>query len=784
MKTILTILLSALSLTIVYSQTIRGKIVDKDSKYQLIGANVILVGSDPINGTVTDVNGEFKLTNIPVGRNTLKITYIGYKEIVMPNIIVNTGKETVLQFEMEEQVFESEEVVITSVKDKAQVNNEMAVISARSFDIEETSRYAGSLNDPARMATNFAGVSGMNDSRNDIVIRGNSPLGLLWRLEGVDIPNPNHFANAGSTGGPISILNNNLLDRSDFMTGAFPSNYGNGLSGVFDLQMRSGNNEKREYMGQFGFNGAEFGAEGPFSKKSRASYLCNYRYADLSVFQKMGINLGTGDAVPVYQDLSFKINIPTKGKSKFTVWGIGGASIINVEAKDTTKESKSDNNYTAEYFQTKYGTQMGVAGASHTYYFNEKTFGKLNIAVSGNNIGIKQDSVSFADRSKHPYFGSGYLQNKVTVNYQLVKKFNSKNTLQSGFFVERYGFNYADSVLNGAYFRKIIDYKGSLFLMQAYSQLQHRFSDKLSWVGGIHYQQLTNNGTYAIEPRTGINWELNKRNSLSLGVGMHSQMQPAFLYFYQTRLADGSYIMSNEKLGFSRSNQIVLGYNNRVSENIRVKAETYYQSLYNVPVEMRSSSFSMLNAGSTFGIDRSDSLVNKGTGYNYGVELTAEKFFSKGYYFLLTGSLFESKYKGSDGVERNTAFNGNFVVNLLAGKEFALNKKSILAFDYKMTYAGGKREIPIDLAKSIQAGQTVFDMTQIYTKRMPSYFRTDIKVTFRLNGKKVTQEWIFSIQNFTNQQNVFQRVYVASERRRDTQYQLGFFPLIQYKILF
>lgn len=143
----------------------------------------------------------------------------------------------------------------------------MATVSARSFTVEETSRYAGSLNDPSRMAANYAGVSSTSDARNDIIIRGNSPLGVLWRLNGMEIPNPNHFGSLGTTGGPVSILNNNLLDKSDFLTGAFPAEYGNALAGVFDLQMRSGNNEKTEFLGQVGFNGFELGAEGPIGKK-------------------------------------------------------------------------------------------------------------------------------------------------------------------------------------------------------------------------------------------------------------------------------------------------------------------------------------------------------------------------------------------------------------------------------------------------------------------------------------------------------------------------------------
>jgi hypothetical protein len=252
------------------TQTIKGIIQDAQSKYPLIGANIIVVGTDPLIGTSTDGEGAFRLTNVPLGRQALKITYLGFQERVISNILVTSGKEVILTIDLEEQVITADEIVVTARRDKSETNNELATVSARSFDVEETSRYAGSRNDPARMAANFAGVSGANDARNDIVIRGNSPAGLLWRLDGINIPNPNHYGALGASGGPVSMLNNNVLDRSDFMTAAFPAQYGNALAGVFDLQLRSGNNEKREYLGQIGFNGFELGVEGPFSKQQQS----------------------------------------------------------------------------------------------------------------------------------------------------------------------------------------------------------------------------------------------------------------------------------------------------------------------------------------------------------------------------------------------------------------------------------------------------------------------------------------------------------------------------------
>ncbi|MCB0755344.1 MAG: carboxypeptidase-like regulatory domain-containing protein, partial [Flavobacteriales bacterium] len=316
------------SAVLAQTQTIRGVVTDQESRMPIIGAAVVVLGSDPIIGTTTDIDGNFKLPKVEVGRIDLEVTYLGYSPKTFNGLVLQAGKELVLNVQMQEMVVKQDEVVVTAARRKDEVLNTMTTVSARVFSTEEAERYAGTRNDVSRMATNFAGVRGANDATNDIVIRGNSPTGLLWRLEEIDIPNPNHFGNLGSTGGPVSMLNSNVLSNSDFLTGAFPSEYGNGISGVFDLKMRHGNNEKHEFLAQIGFNGLEVGAEGPFSRKSGASYLINFRYSTLALFALGGVDFGTGDAIPEYSDLSFKVRIPTKKAGIFSVFGMGGISSI------------------------------------------------------------------------------------------------------------------------------------------------------------------------------------------------------------------------------------------------------------------------------------------------------------------------------------------------------------------------------------------------------------------------------------------------------------------------
>jgi hypothetical protein len=764
------------------TQTIRGKVVDNQTKSGLPGVVVVLQDTGAMRSATSDVDGNFRLDNVPIGRHTLTFRFLGYKERSM-NVILTSGKEIVLNVELEESVYTTQEVVITDESGKNKPLNEMTTVSARSFTIEETSRYAGSLGDPSRMAANYAGISGANDSRNDVVIRGNSPMGLLWKLNGIDIPNPNHFGSFGSTGGPVSILNNNVLNNSDFLTGAFPAEYGNAVAGVFDLRTRNGNDEKYEFMGQVGFNGFELGAEGPISKKRGSSFLINYRYSTLELFSKIGVEFGTGVAVPHYQDLSFRMNFPTEKCGDFTFWGIGGLSYI--ELLDSESDTTKLDLYTLGGFDTYYGTRMGVAGFSHTLSLNSKSYSRFNFGVNVAQNYVRVDSIGWADMSFWPNYGSEFHKITFNANYTLNIKFNAKNTLKSGVQAENFYVSLIDSTELAPYvFRKIRDVKDQSVLLQAYTQWQHKFTDLLTLNIGVHGQFLELSNSLAIEPRAGVRWQLNEFNWLSFGTGLHSQMQPIFIYYNQTMLADGTYLLTNTDVGFSKAFHNVIAWDWNFGKSMRLKAEVYYQYLYNIPGLERPSIYSALNDGADFDSPGIDSLVNNGKGQNFGFELTVEKFYSKGYYFLWTTSLYESRFTPSDGIERQTAFSGNFVINLLGGKEFHIGTKHTISFDIKMNLAGGKRYIPIDLAASNATGFEQYDYANAFARRYDNYFRIDSKIGYILNGKHITQQWSVEFLNTTNNKNMFMQTWDQSSGTIKTTYQTGLLIIPAYRITF
>ena len=672
MEKLLSTFIIFISLTAAFAQqstqTVRGKVTDAASKAPVVGAVVQVMGSNPPIGASTDADGNFRLANVPVGRVGLKISFVGYEDSFAKDIIVNTGKEIILDLSMTESLTKLNEVTVTYKRseDATVTNNEMTTLSARPFNPSETLKYAGSLGDPSRMAANFAGVSGANDARNDIVVRGNSPSSLLWRLDGVNIPNPNHFGALGTSGGPVSMLNTNLLAKSDFMSGAFPAEYANALGSVFDLRLRKGNDEKREFLGQMAFNGLELGAEGPYSKKSKASYLINYRYSFLGLVSGLGFQIA---GTPYYQDFTFKTDIPVGKRGTLSAWTIGGRSNVDFFGKDVNTEGDA---YGDENENTRVKFSNGIAAVSYEHRFSDRTYGKLTFSGSRSTQQFNGDTVLYRGETKEilrefQTEQSEFTNDKASVNAFVSHKISAKDKVSGGVIIDLNRFELRNTQL----YPQTIDFRntdGNTMLSQGFVQWKHRFNEKLTLNSGVSLLHYALSNQSALEPRAGINYAVTPRSSLNVAYGLHSNLQPILTYFYQTRNPNGSYALTNKNLGFTRSHHFVVGYERSLTENVRLKVETYYQSLFNVPVERTPSYYSVLTEGADFAPTDKGNLVNEGTGRNYGVEMTLEKYFSNSYYFLVTGSLFESKYEGSDGIERNTPFNGKYVLNLLAGK--------------------------------------------------------------------------------------------------------------------
>jgi hypothetical protein len=762
-------------------QNIRGTVLDKLSQSTIIGASVQIYNKTENKGAATDENGNYVLAELAPDRYEIKVSYIGYKDVFVPNVVVTSGKEVILDISMEEDLKLMNEVVVKAYS-KNKTINDLATVSARTFSMEEVNRYAGGRSDPARLAANFAGVSAPDDSRNDIVIRGNSPVGVLWRIDGMNVTNPNHFASVGTTGGAVSALNTNLLKSSDFFTSAFPAEYGNAISGVFDLGLRNGNTQKRETTIQAGvITGLEATTEGPLHKANGSSYLVGYRYALAGVAQAVGVDIGT-TATPSYQDLSFKLNSGTTKFGRFSMFGILATSSISISGGNSGSlyGGKDGNDLSSK---------IGIIGVNHFKQLNKKSY--LSSIIGLNYAATDQINYG-SDRMTKESFTKEE-NNVAKTGYNFATSYNSK--ISSRLFVK---VGVQDELLGlKLYYRtkndinsdwqQVWDYDSYTHLAQAYVHAKYSFSDKITLNTGVHTQYFALNSSSSFEPRLGIKYELNPKSNLNFGYGLHAQMQPINVYFLQSQNADGTYSYNNEDLDFTKSHHFVLGYDLNPVKDWRLKAEVYYQHLYDVPVNTFSSSYSMLNTGASFKTDLEDQLTNAGTGYNYGAELTIEKFFSQGYYGLFTSSIYTSKYKGSDGVERNTAFNGKYVYNVLAGKEWKIGreKRNKISLDFKFTNAGGRAYTPIDLTASNAIGREVLS-SDAYSDFYDNYFRMDIKANYVLNSpkRKLSQTISLDIQNVTNHENVFSQNYNDLQQSINTTYQLGIFPNLVYKVQF
>lgn len=794
------------------TQVIRGRVIDKESGQGLnqVKIAVITLGRDSGKFALSDSTGEYALKDISVGRHNLLVTKEGYYEVTLQNIIISSAKEVILNIELIEAISSFDQTRIKA-RSRARLNNDNALISARPFTVDETDRFAGSRGDPARMASNFAGVQGADDSRNDIVVRGNSPQGVLWRLEGIDIPNPNHFAIPGTTGGPVSILNNKILANSDFFTGAFPAEYGNSTAGVFDLKMRNGNNKKYEYSTQFGFLGWDIMAEGPFSKKSKASFLFTYRYSTLAMFEALNIKIGT-DAVPRYQDASFKLNFPLGTRGNLAFFGIGGKSRIDIMISDQ-KESSSEI-YGEDDRDQLFGSSMGVIGATFLWNLNKRSYYRAVVSKSHQEVDAIHDLVfrtktdSFMRDDKLVYkfrldslkkiLDYRFRVNTTGANMFVNVKFNSRTNMRYGVNITAYDFKFRDSAYtfdqsDPNYNKWFVRWKsdGTGLTIMPYAQVKWQALPKLSVSAGLTAQYLmiadkasnkSTSNSELIQPRLGMRYQINKKQSLNFGFGVHSQMQPAYTYYF---ILPGNNEPHNLSMGLTRSIHYILGYDLAIGKDKRFKTEVYYQQLSNIPVEKRSSSFSLANTGTGFTRFFPDTLLNNGSGFNYGIEFTFEKSFTKGYYYISTLSLFEAKYRGSDGVLRNSDFNTNYAYNALIAKEWKTGKRSVFNLGGKITTAGARRYSPMDTAASAKKREYIEQDSLKNSLRFgSSYFRLDLRISYKINAKKVTHEFAIDFVNMTNRRNILKYSYISEAPYYRQEYQLGFLPLFYYKLDF
>lgn len=788
------------------TQTVRGTLIDTDSKRPLIGASVVIIGTNPLIGTVTDIDGIFRLEEVPTGRIALELAYLGYEGRTVSGIVVNSGKEVVLELEMEESIVKIDEVVVTATKNKGEAINDMATVSARSISPEQTNRYAGGFNDPSRIMSNFAGVTSTQDGSNDIIVRGNSPKYVQWRLEGVQITNPNHFADPSAVGGAVSTLNNNLLANSDFYTGAFAPEYGDVLSGVYDVRLRAGNNEQFESVFGFGLLGTDLTLEGPFKKGYGGSYIVNYRYSTATIIDQLGLIPDVG--VPKFQDAAFKVVLPTEKMGVFSMFALGGkSSFLFEDVTPSIWETPGDasmNENIREDFEK--GAYLLNTGLNHTLPISDNSYIKTTLAYSIEGIEddiFQSDVINFYDDQGifekdsiiNTHLGYKNRLKKSTYRGAITyhHKINARHKLQLGTKYALFNYDLEQSLLPKEAVNRftLADFDGRISTIRNFVSWKYRVGESLTLVSGFHNMNVLYNNKHTLEPRIAMKWEITPGTSIHAGYGNHSNMESVHNYFARVEQADGTITEPNKDLDLLKAHHYVIGFEKRIGKNLMAKVEAYYQDLYNLPVENNDTSFyATINEGLDF---KYVDLVNEGTGENYGVEITLERFFNNSYYYMINGSLYQSKYKTLEGKERNTSYNGNYLVNILFGKEFEkLGKKQnqTLGLNAKAFWGGGRKIIPLlrdengQLAVNPEKG-LFWDYEKAYESSIEDAFQLIISASYKWNNPKATHELFINLDNVTDHKGKISEYYDEREPGSIGYVtQFGFFPNLMYRVYF
>jgi hypothetical protein len=773
-------------------QEIHGVVSEAETKNPIQDATVILVVDTTYYGVVTDAAGRFIFHYVPIGRHQLIFKHVSFK-VSYINPVVTAARSQFIEVVMELFVKELEDV---EVIDQFSFSYDVVI------DPVELSHHAGRPEAIRKLPTG-PGTAENDDSRNDLVVRGNSPQSNNWRIEGVNIPNPNHFNIPGTTGGPVSFISDKVLTVSNFYSGPFGAEFGNSTSAAYDLHLRSGDTTNYYSSVQFGLYGGEITAEGPLSKKSKSSALVHLRRSVLDVLDALQLDIGT-NSIPKYTDGFFKLNFPLRKASNFWLFGIAASSRIDIKI-DTAKEQNNiygekDRDQLLRCFTNVLGIgfekPINKRGHFHTAlaFSSERTSSNHYLVYFPEDIKVLMEQTGDGDTHVFHY---DFRNNKLAGFTSVALRVNKKNLFKAGASYDVSFYDYVDEIRNvtvpiedtDAYgkWRRRLDGDETAVLLQPFFDYTWREED---WeiTGGIHGQYYSPTKSTSVEPRLAVYYYFPKFSRLKFAYGHHSATQQPYAYFYgPTNDENGNPILENKNLDFTRSIHTSLGYELKTDKLWTVRLEAYYQRLYNVPVERdKPSSYSLLNAGADFARLYAPPLVNEGAGKNYGVELTVDRSFNKGYLLLLTGTLFNSTYRGSDYVWRSTDFNSRYILNLLATKEWTFGDSHMFSIGMKFTTKGGRWYGPIDTLSTGYMREVVYDSATRNSKQFAPYRRFDIRVVYRRSGNRVNHEFSLDLINAFNFQNVLKNSYFPHSKgvkyTIEKEYQLGILPFFYYRM--
>lgn len=757
----------------VNAQTIRGRVTDASGLTPLQGVQIAFENGITNYNDYTQADGKFRLANIAAGRYKIIFTKDKYQTYTLEEVLSLSGKEIVLEVKML-RISSPLQIIEVSAVPLALGN-----LNANRISVEQTQRYATVNDDVARAATYLPGVMAVNDGTNHISVNGHSPNDMGWYVNDLMVINPNHLANAGTisdrpatAGGGISMLSSNMLSHTNFYNGIFDIQFSNSLGGAFSNYLRKGNNEKFEYAIQGGLVGVDAAIEGPINKKSGASFLVNYRYSFTGILAAMGVTFGGEDIR--FQDLSFNIHLPVKQNNDINIFAVAGANSTYFSVPKDSAE------WTSQKFLTNAGYYANtiLAGASWLHAFKNNNYLKAVIGIN-----MMSDERKSAPANKQLNYNAlynntsekNYLPYHVFYNHSfgikqnlrvgiIGRTGNAKQEQQSAIdkenlAIEIYNRNYTLQQHN-----PYIDYK-----LQASKKFAIELAVKMSMVNDASKAQPNYLGK--------IIFKINEANQLQYAANMTSQLIEKFVsQNMETQRNDFQPSFNN-----SLNHSIIFAH--LFKNNALLKTELYYQQLNNIAVSAGiKNSFSTLN---DFETSTTQPFVNTGTGTNYGVNINYMHPLSNHFYYMVSVSVFDAKYRGSDNIERHTRYANNHTTNFAGGYEWK-NKKAnkIFGISAHALYAGGMRYTPIDIDQSELAQQTIVYDIAAFSLQQKDYFRTDLRFTYRVNRTHHNFLFALDIQNLAGNMNTDYFYYDIYLKKVAEKKQISTVPIMSVKYSF
>ncbi|GET30835.1 prevent-host-death protein [Prolixibacter sp. SD074] len=774
-------------------ETFRGVVLDHQTKAPLPGATVTIRGTSRFYTTSSDFNGWFEIENVPIGLHDIVVELKDYKNLLLRNVEVVTGKEAFRLIELDQKIRDNKKDIDIRPYKPGIARNATTTVSAFSFNRENVQVSDNVKEGPAQMAAELPAFRQIMDGRNDLSVRGNSPTGLVWQIDDIPVVAPNFSHEIGLPGGTYPLLPNAVMGKSEVDYGPYPAGPVDALAGKFKLRFRNGNRVDRRYSLEMGSFGAAISAEGPIGRKPSSSYLVYYRNSLPSVLDGSGVEAVPG-IFPDRQQAAVNVNVPTRFAGTFSIFVTGGKNKVEMLQGIS---AHPENFYV---YGSLPNTDNYLDETLYTGGFSHKIYLKRGISSIKTIVGISgYEQTSRMEKYRSATIrlidaGSDNKEQELFLSSRFQHKPSASNYIVAGVSARIRQVNFSDSTLTGNVtqvypktYYMLLDANGKgLVQVQADAGWQHKFGNTTAVYVGVNANYFTFNQVASVEPRLSIKHAYNDNTFVSIGYGLQSQFQPMFLYFMKTKANNTGTVITegNRNLGPTRMHQLVGAVDKNFRGGLRLHAEVYFQQLMKVPVEQHVSSYSMVNYGAGFRDYSIYPLVNRGTGQNKGLELQLHKYLSHGYYFRLSGSLYDSKYKASDGATRNTAFNGNYKSDLVLGTKFPFSKNGLLDIGLHAIYSGGPPMPGIDYSTSVLAGYTVYDELSQYVNREPDWFRVDAHVSLKWSMRWMSHDLFLSLRNLTGEKILLRKYFNPESGAIEQQYQLGFVPTILYRVYF